>query len=234
MSGNQTGQNLLLLGAGIVIGGLSYCLFNRIYYKMRFKNNISKGIIYMIDENININIFDNANIYKSLIRLISEDTTIKLIITTYGGNYSKCFEILHYLKQHKAGYIVYINKQCQSAGTFLALGAKEIVMDNYSNISKIDCQHDGYSTIYYEKMFLETKENLDGKDILKSYHSINWVNYLIEELKKIVSDDLYSKIKDELICSNLPHGKCYYYNDCVKLGLSIRKPVEEELIYFND
>jgi hypothetical protein len=231
MSQPQIGQNLIYLGLGLSFGGLTNWLLDKLWNYIKYKYDIKKGIIYMFDEG-NKTIFDNAEVYKTLIRQVPEDVQIKLIITTYGGSYIRCLEILHYLKQHKAGYVVYINKRCQSAGTFLALGAKEIIMDNYSSITKIDCQHYGYSTIYYEKMFLKSKENLEGNDILKSYESIDWINHLSDELRQIVSSDLYEKVKDALITSCFPHEKCYYYDNCVVLGLPVRKPKDDELIYF--
>ena len=106
-------------------------------------------------------------------------------------------------------------------------------MDSYSHLSKIDLQIEDYSIVYYEKMFTKfPKECLKCDDILKSYYSINWINYLEEVLKRIVPPNLYDKVKDELIYSDYPHGKCYYFEDYQKLGLNVRQPDEYELRFF--
>lgn len=232
MAEPQINQNLLYLATGIVVGGAYYWLLNKFWGYKRSKHDTYRGIIYMQDEG-DKSIFNDVTVYKSLIRQVPQDTQIKLIITTYGGSYYKCLSLLHYLKQHRAGYAVYVNKHCESAGTCLALGAQEIIMDNYSHLTKIDPQLDDASSIHYEKVFNKmSKESLNGKFMLKVYRSLNWLNYLEEELKKLISQDLYGKVKDELIYSDNPHCKCYYYDDCVKLGLPVREPNNEELIYF--
>ncbi len=66
-----------------------------------------------------------------------EEKVIKLIISTHGGSLSNCEKMLNQLLKHKAGYVAYIKNECYSAGALLALGAKELVMDENSYLERL-------------------------------------------------------------------------------------------------
>ena len=126
------------------------------YFLMKRKKTIPplplSDTIYMIDQNLDhltsifdiispkANAFDQPYNVCNHIEDIPEDTTIKVVLSTNGGSLMNCEKILKKLLKHKGGHIAYIQKECFSAGTIIALGAKEIVMNNDSYLGKIDPQ----------------------------------------------------------------------------------------------
>jgi hypothetical protein len=196
-------------------------------------NDLPNGLIYMISAES----WTSYHVEKYLewIHQVPASTQIKLVVSSVGGYYNPCFHLVRHLRKHPAGYVVYVYDQCLSAGTFLALGAREIVMGAYSRLGKIDpvnmssngeeCRYakdfdDGLVTTF--KDYAEVREHQD------------WVNYIEEELRSLFVDDekMYTVVRDRFIHSGLPHVKVFYYEECLKLGLRVRAPLAEEKTYF--
>jgi hypothetical protein len=202
-------------------------------------NDLPNGLIYMISATSWT--VQNTEKYLEWIHQVPARVQIKLVVSSVGGYYNPCFHLVRHLQKHPAGYVVYVYDQCLSAGTFMALGAREIVMDSYSRLGKIDPvgMTANEEACRYSKDF-ETSMMLFEKDIptLKEYVEVrgnqDWVNYVEEELKKLFENNLemYSTIRARFIHSPLPHMKVFYYEECLKLGLKVRLPTEEEKRYF--
>ena len=109
----------------------------------------------------------------------------------------------------------------------IALGAGEIIMDKHSFLGKIDplFTHDKYLQLA-----------IIEKDQSKKYKK-EFSKYLINTIEDLVNLTAYSpeikdKIKQELIYSEYVHDKSFDYNDCVRIGLNVRRPRDNELELF--
>ena len=161
------------------------------------------------------------------LKKIPSESEIKLILTTPGGDNIVTQIIFRLLLNHPGGYIAYVKEESYSGGTIIVLGAKEIVMDNYSLLSKIDPQisADGHYT--YSALDKNIIENPLGN---RMKESLNLVEYHV----KLTSypNEVKNKIIEELIYSEYPHGKVYDYNECHEIGLRVRRPTNDELRFF--
>lgn len=66
----------------------------------------------------------------------------RLVLATYGGSADWAYKIIKALRRrHEGGKVtVYVFGMCKSAGTLLALGANEIVMDDRGELGPLDVQ----------------------------------------------------------------------------------------------
>jgi hypothetical protein len=192
-------------------------------------NDLPNGVIYMISDQVWC--FQLIDSYVELIHQVPKNIHLKLVVSTAGGYYIPCFHLVRHLKQHSAGYTVYVYDQCLSAGTFMALGAREIVMNPYSKLSKIDSvdtpekEPDRYAKDY-------TREDISFSEYVKVRSRRDWICYVEDELRGVISDKIYATVRDLFIRSALPHVKCFYYEECLKTGLQVRRPKEDEYKYF--
>src|SRR6056297_3123804 len=82
--------------------------------------------------------FSRPSIIRKYLDKIDKNKVITLVINTNGGSLSNLEKILKLLLKHPAGYRVFVKDECYSAGAFVVLGAKEIIMNKNSYIGKID------------------------------------------------------------------------------------------------
>lgn len=243
-------KNLLYLGASL-FG--SYIFYKFILSKNKKANLLlkreKKGILNLIDSNVDhlfsvkdliapkADAFDKPIEFCKKIKKINQDIPIKLIISTRGGSLTSCEKILKQLKKHKSGYIAYIKNECFSAGTLIALGAKEIVMKEDSYLGKIDPQISASSEAYPAIIF----HNLDEKHISSfNIHKVNLskqvLNYTEEILNEIYPQDsnVKKEIRKNMIYSELPHNKTFNYDICQKMEINVRLPKDDEMYLFED
>lgn len=206
---------------------------------------MDSDIIYMIDEAMRFipyagGCFSDAEKLCQLIKKHPKDKPIRIVITTNGGDMISIQIIMHYLSLHREGYIVYIRGKCFSAGTILALGAKEIIMDEYSNLGKIDpMKYNGIFSGAKQTIVdyhLGKNNNIEKKykdmlDIEEAEMSINGVLNILK--KSNLPTRIYDQIIEEFLYSKKLHGTPYYYDDCEKLGLNVRKPYNHELQFYD-
>lgn len=222
-------------------------LFQTVKYN-HLQNNIDEGLIYMIDKDVDTkfslgelvaptyNAFDKPTEVCQFINKVDDGTPIKLVLSTKGGSLVACEKIMKRLKKHPAGYTAYIADECYSAGTILALGAKEIIMGEFSYIGKIDPQHGNMlnSSSMINFVGLD-KEHIGPINIEKVREARNILNYMDEILEYMLHDhekyDLLSVIKKHFIYSELPHCKLFDFNQCSELNLHVRNPREDEEKY---
>lgn len=219
------------------------------------KSQKENTVFYMVDRDIdgadsfmkklfrdNKDAFGRPSLLCDLIDKVPKDKEISIVLTTNGGGVVGCEKILKKLLKHPAGYKVYIRNECFSAGTLIALGANEIIMNNDSYLGKIDPQKMGtFSTCEVIYATLDEKY-IDAKNIYDVTEAQYVLNYMLDLLKlifnnnndKYKSTDQMKNIADSLIYSKLPHFKSYDFNDCKnKLKLNIRNPLKEEDKFFD-
>jgi hypothetical protein len=239
---------LTLKNVGYMVGG--YVIFKVVWCACRPKKLLptpqQTGVIHLIDGSLDqkftifdliapkTDAFDKPFALCSLIKSIPETTHIRLVICTKGGELSSCEKILKCLKAHKGGYSAYIKNECFSAGTILALGAKEIIMADDSYLGKIDPQFSnlfgGYPMIVYHKLddHLITAENIDKVRLSKQY-----LNYMEEILQVLgLSENILNIVREKMVYSDLPHLKTFGIDDCKNMYLNVRPPTPDELHLF--
>jgi Serine dehydrogenase proteinase len=218
--------------------------------KKKFVHNTQEGTIYLIDSKIDhlfsvadlispkADAFDRPHEICKLIREVPPDVPIKIIISTHGGALSHCEKILYQLQKHKSGYHAYIKNECYSAGTIIALGAKEIIMDDNSYLGKIDPQLsiDGeyFSAITYGCL---EDHVVDSRIIGKVKESKMTLNQLHDILDKLFSekDEVKKQVIENMVYSQFPHSKTFNAETCMRFGLPIRSSeIEETKKYFQD
>lgn len=251
---HTTGQ--IFLGGMAFFGSMLVCYriyswSNKTKHDVKYKDasDPNKGIIYLVDESIDqkfsvmdivtpkTDAFDKPQKINNMIKNVPSSIPIKLVINTSGGNLFACHKILDKLTQHASGYIAYIRNESMSAGTIIALGAKEIVMNDDSYLGKIDPQISNGANIYSAINYYDLDEFNEGKcldaNTIGSYRSSLYaINYLKHLLVNIIPNkDILEKINNEMIYSKLPHLKKFNYNECLDIGLPVRKPETEEENY---
>ncbi|WP_288433075.1 hypothetical protein [uncultured Deinococcus sp.] len=70
----------------------------------------------------------------------SQRENAALVLTTYGGDAEAAYIIARFFRQMYTRFTVYVVGPCKSAGTLLALGAHEIVMDLQAELGPLDVQ----------------------------------------------------------------------------------------------
>lgn len=202
----------------------------------KFKHNPKEGIVYMFDSIKPV--FDSLNLdyYMGLLLSVPRHIPIKLIISTKGGSVAQCNVLFNCLRKHEAGYDVYIYDICMSAGTWLAFGAKTIIMNNYSYMTKSD-------TCYNNILCCNSKnmQNIILNNKIKSSMSEMQDLHIAQKIQKSDNQHLaklfkdkkvLEKIKNRFIYGNSFHSDPIYYEDCLEVGLNVRKPVDDEKIFF--
>jgi hypothetical protein len=133
-----------------------------------------------------------------------------------------------------------------SAGTMIALGAKEIVMLNHESfLGKVDPGWGETRMVHVLKAVdqIKAEKNANGKrsrevmmdlsdrmQVCKAMESKNELNIVMALLG--LTPKLEEIIKEHFIYSELPHEHRFDFEMCRNLGLQVRNPNEDELKYF--
>lgn len=210
---------------------------------------VNSNTIYLVDSDIDgsesvfkqlvtsrKDAFSRPSIVCKLIESVPKDEEINIVINTKGGALVNCEKILKKLLKHNGGYKVYIRNECYSAGAIIALGAKEIIMNDDSYIGKIDPQNGG------EQGQLIIHATLDDKYIgPENAYKVKEARYVLTYMDNIISliynDDCNVKkqVMKHMVYSELPHEALFDYDFCKDtIGLSTRKPVDNENCYFSN
>lgn len=235
--------------ATLVGGGGGIYLYTKLFSSSK-KQPVhlpTTGILYLVDGKLDhlfsvsdlisptADAFDKPFEFCKYIDLVPKDQHIKLIICTRGGALSSLEKILKKLKKHPAGYTAYIKNECFSAGAMVALGAKEIVMNEDSYLGKVDVQiasmTESYSVIDYYNL---DEKYITGDNIQKVKSCKQLINYTNDILDLIFGSnpELKEGVMKNMVFSEYPHSKTFDFNDCQNMGLSVRRPTDEELSLF--
>lgn len=90
-----------------------------------------------------INIEDSEHILRA-IRLTPDDMPIDIILHTPGGLVLASEQIAHAIQRHPGKVTVFVPHYAMSGGTFIALAADEIVMEENAVLGPVDPQIGGY------------------------------------------------------------------------------------------
>lgn len=90
-----------------------------------------------------INIEDSEHVLRA-IRLTPDNMPIDIILHTPGGLVLAAEQIAHAIKNHSGKVTVFVPHYAMSGGTFIALAADEIVMEENAVLGPVDPQVGGY------------------------------------------------------------------------------------------
>ncbi|MBL7975871.1 MAG: ATP-dependent Clp protease proteolytic subunit, partial [Candidatus Kapabacteria bacterium] len=84
---------------------------------------------------------ENADEFVEEVRSIKKrQKNVILILTTYGGDPHAAYRIIKCLKRNYEKVVLHVYGYCKSAGTLIALGANEIIMDEFGELGPLDVQ----------------------------------------------------------------------------------------------
>lgn len=202
-------------------------------------------VIYMVDENLfgstsvltaivktKHDAFSNIATLHEIVDKYPQDKEIKIVLNTAGGELTACEKIMKKLQKHPAGYVVYIRNECFSAGTLIALGAREIIMTDDSYLGKVDPQQGSKQLIIYTTI---PEKYISSHNIYDITNAKYVLNYLEKLLKLIIPDDEHrALINKHMVYSELPHETTFDKHDCSDiLKLKVRGPTATEMAYFD-
>ena len=96
------------------------------------------------DPKLSLSTLFNADLKEALFRVLKESLKeapghgVDLLLYTRGGDTNGVWPIVSLLREFDADFCVLVPFRCHSAGTLIALGAKEIVLTPLSELSPID------------------------------------------------------------------------------------------------
>ena len=180
---------------------------------------------------------NNIQKIRKTLKDIPDTQVLNIILSTPGGQLFNVSRLLRILNSRKHGYRVFIRKFAMSAGTVIALGAKEIVMmKDDSFLGKIDPSSGKNSMVHILKSADEmkrTKAKLTFDDHMMICNAKDGENEMNDLLKDIsLSPELREGIRQQLIFSAFPHEHKFDFDFCKELGLPVRLATEEEEKYF--
>lgn len=136
-----------------------------------------------------INIEDSEQILRA-IRLTPDEMPIDFILHTPGGLVLATEQIAHAIKSHPAKVTVFVPHYAMSGGTFIAISADEIVMDENAVLGPVDPQIGNYPaasiiSVLKKKPF----DKIDDETLILADIS--------EKAMNQVSGSIYSLLKDK-------------------------------------
>lgn len=192
---------------------------------------------------------NDKNAFMQAVCGLNREKGLDLILHTPGGNIAATESLVFYLKQIFGKDIrVFVPQIAMSAGTMIALSAKEIVMGKHSNLGPIDPQYGGMSCAGILDEFNEAlkavKEDpnnaLIWKLIIGKYHptfvgdcknAIEWSEHIVKDW---LMDNMFFNTKNKENKANkvvaflsshnetYSHSRHIHSDDLLKLGLKIR------------
>ncbi|MER8407156.1 hypothetical protein NKH16_20880 [Mesorhizobium sp. M1307] len=87
---------------------------------------------------------------------------IVLVMTTNGGSANSAYQIARFIQKVYKKFYLYAPSYCKSAGTIVALGAHELIMDPFSELGPLDVQLLKQNELGARKSGLLTKSAFEG------------------------------------------------------------------------
>lgn len=180
-----------------------------------------------------INIEDSEEILRA-IRLTPEDMPIDLILHTPGGLVLAAEQIAHALKNHKGKVTVFIPHYAMSGGTFIALAADEIVMDENAVLGPVDPQLGEYPAASILNAInrkgvdkVEDKTLILGDVAEKAIRQVR--ESVFELLKDKMPEEKARELAEILSTGTWTHDYPITVEEAQKLGLPVKVGLPKEI-----
>jgi len=153
-----------------------------------------------------INIEDSEEVLRA-IRLTPPDMPIDLVLHTPGGLVLAAEQIAHALSQHKGKVTVFIPHYAMSGGTFIALAADEIVMDENAVLGPVDPQIGEYPAV----SILNTIER-------KGVDKVEDKTLILGDIAQKAIQQVRNAVYELLINNNMPEEKAREISEILSSG----------------
>lgn len=180
-----------------------------------------------------INIEDSEEVLRA-IRLTPEDMPIDLILHTPGGLVLAAEQIAHALKNHKGKVTVFVPHYAMSGGTFIALAADEIIMDENAVLGPVDPQLGEYPAASILNAInrkgadkVEDKTLILGDVAEKAIRQVKESVY--ELLKDKMSEEKARELAEILATGTWTHDYPITVEEAIKLGLHVKVGLPKEI-----
>ncbi len=180
-----------------------------------------------------INIEDSEEVLRA-IRLTPEDMPIDLILHTPGGLVLAAEQIAHALKNHKGKVTVFVPHYAMSGGTFIALAADEIIMDENAVLGPVDPQLGEYPAASILNAInrkgadkVEDKTLILGDVAEKAIRQVKESVY--ELLKDKMSEEKARELAEILATGTWTHDYPITVEEAIKLGLPVKVGLPKEI-----
>ncbi len=182
-----------------------------------------------------INIEDSEQILRA-IRLTPDDMPIDIILHTPGGLVLASEQIAHAITKHPSKVTVFVPHYAMSGGTFIALAADEIIMDENAVLGPVDPQIGGYPAASILSV-LQNKPNeeIDDRTLILadvSKKAINQVHQnILGILKEKFSDnpEKAKELTDILTQGKWTHDYPITYEELTAMGLPVSLGLMKEI-----
>jgi ATP-dependent protease ClpP protease subunit len=192
----------------------------------------------------------DMNGFMSVFKGLDYSKGLDLILHTPGGAISATEAIIHYIRSlFKTDIRVIVPQLAMSAGTLVALSAKEIIMGHHSSLGPIDPQFMGVSAHAVVQEFKRAKREIQHnprcielwKTIIAKYHptfigdcqkAVKWGENLAkdllstgmfqddsEEYKKQIIDQIIEGLADHNVSKS--HNRHFSSKQCADFGIKI-------------
>jgi len=181
-----------------------------------------------------INIEDSEQVLRA-IRLTPKDMPIDFIIHTPGGLALAATQIAQALADHQAPVRVIVPHYAMSGGTLIALAADEIIMDEHAVLGPVDPQlgQEPAASIVKIKE-LKNPNEIDDATWIKIDVSEKALKQMYENVKSLLikkgySEDVATKVAEELSLGKYTHDYPITVDKLKELGLNVSTDMPEEV-----
>lgn len=182
-----------------------------------------------------INIEDSEQILRA-IRLTPDNMPIDIILHTPGGLVLAAEQISHAIQNHPGKVTVFVPHYAMSGGTFIALAADEIIMEENAVLGPVDPQIGGFPAASILKAVARKPvEKVDDETLILADVAEKAINQVQENIFRILRDkfpDNPAKAKD--LAKTLTEGRWTHdypitFEELTSMGLPVSKGLFREI-----
>ena len=182
-----------------------------------------------------INIEDSEQILRA-IRLTPDDMPIDIILHTPGGLVLAAEQIAHAIKKHPAKVTVFVPHYAMSGGTFIALAAGEIVMEENAVLGPVDPQIGGYpGTSIINVLKTKHLDKVDDETVILADIAEKALIQVKESIHGLLKDKFPDDPQKSLYLAKLltqgkwTHDYPITYEELVRMGLPVSVGLIKEM-----
>lgn len=182
-----------------------------------------------------INIEDSEHILRA-IRLTPVDMPIDIILHTPGGLVLASEQIAHAIQKHPGKITVFVPHYAMSGGTFIALAANEIVMEENAVLGPVDPQIGGYpAASIIDAVNKKPIEKVDDETLILANVAEKAVNQVRENIFNILKGKFPNNQEKALELSKIltegrwTHDYPITYEELTNMGLPVSVGLFKEI-----
>lgn len=180
-----------------------------------------------------INMDDSEAILKAL-RETPADKPVDIILHTPGGLVVASEQIARALRDHEAKVTVFVPQYAMSGGTFIALAADEIVLDEHAILGPVDPQINGLPASAYLRVISEkSKDAVSDQTIMMADVSAKAVaqvdKMLFELLRNKMEENRAREVSRMLTEGRWTHDYPLHVEALQEMGLKVSTDMPDEV-----